>query len=229
MATVPRIVLRSVGYVEMVTRNSPDISGWRYGAANDLDTAFGGTTPMFTVDRDGAYRSPTIRQKRWGFSQSEYRGLTRVVYDPEDFWVAAGTLPHDTETAYMTLEERNAAGAFRPPGPILVVPVPGFFSTPRPVLNIAGTAPAVGAAVCSSAPPAGAMHVVFPQFTDFMSFNNTSANSIFLSFGEGMAEVEVATNTTMQLFQNVVSEIYIRASVASLFSAAFTVVNSGLP
>lgn len=227
MSTVPRLTMHSPGFVELVMRNSADVSAFRLRAANTLNLAFTTSTEMVTVARGATYRSRTIRQKRWGSSVYTTRGLTFVQYDPEDFWVAGGNLPHDGNTSYLVVEEQNAAGVFRPEGPILIIPPPGFFSTTRPNLIVSGTAPSV-AATTTGVPPEGALRFVLPRFADSTTITNSDgANSLFIAFGESSAEMEILFGQTVLLPDGAVSEVFIRGAGGAVdFTIFFAIVNA---
>jgi hypothetical protein len=227
MSTVPRLTTHSPGFVELVMRNSADVSAYRLRAANTLDLAFTTSTEMVTVARGTTYKSRTLRQKRLGTSIYTNRGLTFVQYDPEDFWVGGGNLPHDADTAYLVVEEQNAAGVFRPEGPILVIPPPGFFTTTRPALIVAGSAPNVAASP-TGIPPAGALHFVLPRFADSTTVTNSdAATSLYISFGENSAEMEILYGQSVLLPDGAVSDVFIRGGGAAVtFSIFFAIVNA---
>lgn len=226
MPTVPRLTERADRLVELVIRDKPDVRAYRFGAANTLDTAYAGTTAMFTVARGSTFRSPTIRRKRWGLTQYENRGRTRVHYDPENYWTAGGTLPHDADVSFLRIEEQSEAGPFRPAGPILIIPPPVFFVGTRPNLTVAGTAPNVVASA-TGLPPADALHFVLPRFADSTTVVNNGAASIFMSFNPGLPEIEVLPGQSTLLPDAAVSEVFIRGDGAAVpFSIFFAVVNA---
>lgn len=226
MPTIPRLTSRYERFVELVLRDRSDLGGYRLSAANTLDTAFSGATTMFTVARNSSYRSKNIRKRGLGRTQYETRGLTWVFYDPEDFWVGGGTLPHDADTGYLRVEEQNLDGTFRPAGPILVVPHPSFFTTTRPSLIVNGTAPNV-AATATGVPPTGALNFVLPRFADSVTLRNTGAATLFLAVDPGQTEIPIAAGTTLTLPDGAVSQLFVRGNGAiSAFTAYFAVVNA---
>ena len=222
----PRCTLRYANMVELVFQNQQDVQSWVVQAANSLDAAFAGATTMFTLGRGTTYRSNTIRRKKWGLTQYENRGLSRVTYDPEDFWAPAGTLPHDADTSYLRVQEVDAAGVTRPAGAILIIPAGGFYSGTKPKLTISGTAPNV-AASATGVPPAGSMHFVLPRAADYSAIYNTSAVSIFLSFAPGEAELEVPANSDRAFYNATVSEIFVRGDGATAGFSMYLAVNNG--
>lgn len=226
MSTTPRLVHRSTRQVEFVFRNKTGVAAWSVQAANTLDQAFTATTAMFRVIRDGTYRSPGIIGRRLGHTQYNDRGLARALFDFEDFWAPAGTLPHDKDQSYVRIREVDQGGALRPEGPVFVVPPPTFFVSPRPVLTLAGTAPSV-AATATGTPPTGSMHVITPRFFDYCGIRNRSgANDIYLSFGMGSPEILVPSGGTKDIYDAADSEIIIRGDGGTAaFDAQFAIVN----
>lgn len=226
MPTSPRLTYRYERFVELVFMNKADVSAYRVGAANTMDAAFAGTTAMFTVGQGATFQSPSLRKRRVGRSLYTNRGLTVAQYDPEDYWVGGGTLPHDAAGSYLRVSEQNAAGVFRPAGPILIVPPPGFFVTTRPNLTVSGTAPNV-AASATGVPPTGALHFVLPRFADSTTITNSGGASIYLSFNSGLPEFEILANQTVFLPDGAVSEVFVRGDGAAVpFSAFFAIVNA---
>jgi len=224
----PRLTERHAHLIEMVMFDSANVAGYRLSAANSLDAAFAGATAMFVVPHNGTFRSPSVVARRLGTTQYDNRGLTRVFYDPEDYWAPATTLPHDVDGSYVRLEEQKPDGSFRPPGPILVVPPPSFFTNTRPNLIVAGTAPNV-AASATLVPPPGAMHFVLPRFCDSVTVINTGGHDLYIGFNPGMPEFAVPSGTKSgQLLPDAaVSDVFVRGSGGTTtFSIFFALVNA---
>jgi hypothetical protein len=227
MPSVPRLTTHSPNFVELVFRNSPDVRAYRLRAANTLDDAFTASTELFTVQRGTTFKSRSLRQRRLGTSIYTNRGLTFVQYDPEDYWAPGGNLPHDMAMTYLRVEEQNAAGAFRPEGPILIIPPPGFFTTTRPSLVVAGTAPDVAANALGTT-PTGSLRFVLPRFADSTTITNSDvANSLFIAFSENTPEMEILFGQSVLLPDGAVSEIFLRGGGGAItFSIFFTIVNA---
>jgi len=229
MATVPRMTYRYNRQIELTLRQKANVNQYQLGAANTLDTAFAGTTAMFRVASGGTFRSPGIRKRRLGHTQYCNRGLSWVMYDPEDYWPSApAVLPHDSDISFVRVAEVDFTGALRPEGPILVLPPAKFFSTPRPVLTLQGTAPNV-AATPTGLPPTGSMHIIMPRFFDYCHITNkepVGGNSIWISFGDGMPEIEVIGGMSRDIYDAADHELLIRSEAGGvLFDAAFALVN----
>ena len=177
---------------------------------------------MFTVQAGLSWRSKDIRERKLGIRMEMNRGLTRTVFNPEEYFVVGGALPHDGEISFVRVEEQNPAGTFLSPGPILVMPPPGFFSTPRPSLTLSGTAPSV-TVPATGLPPADAMHIVLPRFCDNIRLQNLSTTDpLLVSFGLGMPLVSIAPETS-EIFYDAAFNDLIGAAVA--FDARCAIVN----
>jgi hypothetical protein len=226
MTTTPRLIEHSVNFIDLALRNRAGVQAYRIGAANTLDTAFAGTTAMFTVRKGRSFRSITLRRNNRGRTQESQRGLTRVMYDPEDY--AGGVIPHDNKATYLRVEEQNAAGVFLPEGPILIVPPPGFFNTGRPSLTVRGTAPAV-APSADETPPVGALHFVLPRFSDHVTIHNEGGVPLMVAFDDGLPEISIPTGAPQGLFDGTYSEVYVRGDGgAPAFSMYFSICNGEL-
>lgn len=227
MSTIPRIVTRSTGLVEMVLYNQPDIQGWVVGAANTLNTAAAGVNTLFQIQRGSSYLSRTIRVKRIGLSDTSNRGLSRALYDPEDFWQPGSTIPHDYEVAFLRVSEIAQDGVVRPPGPILVLPSMGFYTNTRPKLTLSGTAPNLSSSATGNPPP-GALHFALPRYADACTCINSGAHPLFISFAKGEPEFQIPSGIGPVYFNDgVMSEIYVRSSGGTTdFQMFFAIVNA---
>jgi hypothetical protein len=182
---------------------------------------------LFTVPASGSYRSASIQRKRLGINEYSSRGLTYCYYDLEDFWIPAGTLPHDSDVSFIRVAEISLDGVtVKPEGPILIVPPPAFYTNTRPGLTVQGTAPSV-AGLSTGLPPDGSLHFILPKFSDSVNIRNLGGASIFISFHTGLPEYEVPAGQTQQFFDAAMSDVYVRGSGAAIaFSAYFAIVNA---
>jgi hypothetical protein len=225
MTTTPRLIERHHNYADLSIRTRAGVTAYRVGAANTLDTAFAGTTAMFTANAGTSFRSKGIRQAKKGRLLESNRGLTRMVFDPEEYFVIGGALPHDNKVSFVRVEEQNPAGTFLSLGPILVMPPGGFFSSPRPSLVVKGTAPNV-AVTADLTPPAGALVFVLPKFSDHVTIVNEDVVTLFVSFDASQPEIPVAMGATLALFDGTYTTVYVRGDGATAaFSMYFAIVN----
>jgi hypothetical protein len=225
MTTTPRLIERHNNYADLSIRTRAGVIAYRVGAANTLDTAFAGTTAMFTAKAGTSFRSKGIRQAKKGRLLESNRGLTRMVFDPDEYFAVGGDLPHDNKMSYVRVEEQNPAGTFLSPGPILVMPPCGFWATPRPSLTLRGTAPNV-ATTADLTPPPGAMVFVLPRFSDHVTIVNEDAAALFVSFDSSMPEITVKAGATTALFDGAYNVVYVRGDGATVeFSMFFAIVN----
>lgn len=227
MSTVPRMTERSPRLVELVFHSKPGVTQFQVGAANTLDVAYAGTTPMFTFSATGTYRSPGVRKRRLGHTQYSNRGLARAHYDPEDFWVAGGTLPHDADLAYIRVAEVNPAGVVGAEGPVYLLPPPGLYTNPRPALSTSGTAPSVTIPT-TNLPPPEAMHLVVPRFVDNVRIQNLSGTDpLLVAFGVGQPLVSIPLETSETFYDGAFSDLILCGDgVAVPFDIRFSLVNS---
>lgn len=230
MATTPSLTLRANRQVELVFPHRRDLLAFEVAGEHTLDGAFAGATAMFQVRSGGTFRSPGIKARRLGLTQYNNRGLTRTTYDPEDYWVAAGDLPNDAQQAYLRVAEVAPDGTVQAQGPIYVVPPPNFFSNPRPVMTLRGTAPAV-VVPADLLPPPTAMHIVLPQFADNVRIQNLSASDeLLVSFGAGQPLLTLeptATGSAAEtLYDAAFKELFLCGNGATVaFGARIAVVN----
>lgn len=226
MTTTPRLISRYERRVELTLPDKSGIRGYLIGAANTLDTAFAGTTAMFEVPVGQSFRSPYIRGRRWHIDIYTLRTLTHVLYDPEDYWpLAPAVLPHDADISFVTASEVDPAGVVGLQGPILVAPPPAFFTSPRPSLSVAGTAPDVPSTP-TGLPPAGAMRFVLPRFSDNVRIRNLGGTTLYVAFGSGMPEIQIPAGTSETLYDAVTSEVFVHGVGAPVpFDARFAIVN----
>ena len=188
MAT-PHLGERSPGITELLVRSRPGVAQYRFEAANTVDQAFTGTTTMFTVPRDGMFRSPSLQRSSLSRVDGNYRGTTRAQINFDDY--AAATIHGDAAINFVRVTELDSTGAVMNTGPLMVVPPADFFTTPMRTISLTGTAPNPTSSG-TGLPPEGALVISFPRAVDAISiYNDDPANSLFVSLGDGMPEVEV--------------------------------------
>lgn len=226
MPTIPRVPMRVAQQTEFLIQDpGPDVSAYKFYAANSIGAAFSAPNYMFTVARLADYRSRTIVSRRWGLESGTLRGLTRAYINIEDFWQPATTLPHDAEQSYFSVAEVSASGIERPPGPIIVVPPPRFYDSPRPSMSVVGTAPSV-VGLSTGLPPAGALRFAVPRFSDHIRVRNTSGSLLYLTFDEGQPEMELPANESEVFYNASVSDVFVRGNGATpTFEFRFALTN----
>lgn len=220
MPTTPQLLERFTGVVELGMPTKSSVATYQVGAALSLNTAFAGTTNVFSVPNGGYFRSRTLRRNRINRTDEVSRGWTRASVNFDDF--ASPTVPGDVSLSFLRVTEVDLAGASGPEGPILVVPPPGFFSSSRKVLVLEGTSPNVSSTV-SGLPPAGCMQVVLPRFSDRVEFFNQGLADILLSFDAGTPEFTVSGGDSLRFEQSGVKELFIHSDGAT---ADFSVILS---
>lgn len=229
MSTVPDLVERHPGFVDLAIRRKSDVAAYQLSAANTLDAAFTAPTAMVTVPAGAMFQSRTVRNRGLGRTQESQRGLTRIHYNPEDFWTIGTNLPHDDDISYLRVEEVSNGGVVRPAGPILVIPSHGFWMAAQPAIQLQGTAPDVAASI-TGVPPAGAMHVVIPRHaTSVVIRNNSAPDLLYVSFDRNMPEQEFPNNYADSFTDGTVMEFYLRGQGSTpRFNIYLAVVNGSL-
>lgn len=228
MSSVPRIVERYPNFVDLAFHNKPGVRAYRVSGANTLNTAFTGTTAMFEVTQDTAYRSPGLRRKRLGFLNESTRGLTRALFDPEEFFTVGGTLPHDNQMGFLRVEEQNLAGVWRPAGPIMLLPPPTMYGISNPGIPLTGTAPNV-AATTTGSPHADCMHVVFPKAAHMVTVRNLSGvNALFFGNDPGLPMMEIPVDVeSMYIEAGTDTQVFLRGDGAAVDFVIYLSVNTG--
>lgn len=230
MSTVPDLVERYPGFVDLAIRTRPDVRAYRLSAANTLNAAFAAPTAFLTVQAGTIFQSRSVVRERLGRTQESHRGMTRIQYNPDDFWAGGGTLPHDIDVSYLVVEEQDQAGVFRPEGPILIVPSHGFFNSVQPAMQIVGTAPNV-ATTTTGVPPVGAMHFVIPRYSTSIAIRNLSAGiptSLYVSFDTNMPMQEFPNNFADVLQLGTVCDVFLRGEGATANFAIYLAVVNGV-
>jgi hypothetical protein len=216
MAT-PFLVDRYPGIIQMALTNRAAVASYRFGAANTLDLAFAGVTPLADVRKGTSFRSPTLVMSALNRCADSRKGQTRFSVDMNDY--ASATVAGDSATSFFRVSEINHAGTVLNPGPILVVPPTYFNTSPNRTLTLTGTAPNV-VATTTGIPPTGAMVIAFPVHGDDIVIYNDDdggGNPMFVSLGAGQPEIEVPYNTSNLTGPDMVlnyggSVVYIRSS-----------------
>lgn len=215
---------RHQGVVDLAISNNPTYRAFRVSGALTLDAAHSTSVAMMTVPMGQSYRSRTLRRRgNYGVDDSN-KGLTRIVFDPNDF--VGATLPGDDQVAFLRARGIDHGGTAQEEGPILVVPLPGFFSE-NVSLPVQGTAPNV-AALSSNYPPPDALWMRTPRVCGDATVVNAEAGggrSLFVSIG-GMPEFEIPADTSFT-FKNVGGVLFsFRGSGGTAaFRATFAIVN----
>lgn len=243
---IPSIQYRSPNQINMVFPILPGVPKIRvYGAAR-LNDAYGnvagvgggGALPMFEVQSGATYISQSLKARKLPAVEETNRGLTRMVFDPDDFATPAaapGTtyLPTDDQSLFLRIALWNpSTGVWNSPGPIMIVPPYDFFTTKEPVFTVSGKAPNMGIAAWPGAlpdflPPT-VLNFLVPGYSTTVSLVNLdSAKALFASFHPGMPPTVILPQGDMGLTGAGVPEFFIASPDANpWFTVRIAVVNS---
>jgi len=220
MEPSPFLVERHRRIVDLAVPNVATAASYVFGAAVTLDAAYAGVTAMFEVNAKSSYTSPSVLRSGENLVQESNRGLTRAMWNPDEF--SSASIPGDSLITFVRVAPRDFSGVLGGYSHILVVPPPDFFSSGRKNLILNGTAPNVAAGV-NNIPPQNAMKISLPHFADEIILYNNGGNPLYVSFGEGLQEAVVASNTHVQFKEAGVSELFLRGNTA--FMALCSIVN----
>lgn len=246
MTTQVELIEHSPNYLDLAIRSDPNVVRYRLNAARTINTAYvgqgkpgpvngvvgvAGTDQLIVVERDALFRSMFIKRRKLGMLDESNRGLTRIIYDPDEYVGATlDSAPPDQDTAYVRVQEfRYSTGAYGSEGPIFIVPPSNFFNTPKPLLNIAGTAPQTTTPpTAGSKPPSGSMVIVYPRMMNTFRITNDGANSLFIAFDPNWPMRLIAASATLEIDNAYTKYLVLAASGGtSAFSFFGSVVNSG--
>ena len=219
------LVERHPGVVDLSVRSRAGVASYVFGAALTLDAAHAGAGAIQTLAKDATYRSRTLARNGKNRVEESNRGLTRFSYDPVDY--ASATVPGDASISFLTVSEVDTAGNNLGPGRILVIPPPGFFASGRSMLPLSGTAPNVSG-LSSGLPPADAMAVDFPRFTDDVTIYNDGADSLYIAFMKGTPEIEITTGENLSFTQTGATTLFIRGDGATVAFRLIAVLVNGI-
>jgi hypothetical protein len=220
-----QLIGRHQGVVDLAITNNPTYRAFRVSGGLTLDAAFAAPVAMMTVPVGRDYRSRTLRRRgNYGVDDMN-RGLTRIVYDPNDF--VSATLPGDEQVAFLRVAGIDHGGIAMPEGPVLIVPLAGFLSFENVSLPVRGTAPAV-AALTSNYPPSDALWLRTPRASGDVTVVNAEAamgDSLFVSIA-GMPEFEIPADSSFT-FKNAGAVLFsFRGEGGTVaFRATFAIVN----
>ena len=242
---IPSIQYRSPNYINMTFPILAGVQKIRVSGASRINDAYGnvagvgggGPIPMFEVSSGATYSSPSVKARKIPFEDTN-RGVTRMVIDPDDFATpaqAAGTsyLPTDDQTLFIRIETWNpVAGAWNPPGPIMIIPPYDFFTTKEPVFTVTGLTPnmALGAwpAGLPDFMPPTVMNFMLSAYSQTISVGNLDpARVLFASFHPGMPPTVILPQSDMGLTGAGVPEFFVGCPDGNTwFTLRIAVVNS---
>jgi len=245
---IPSIQYRTPNQINMTLPVRPGIDRFEIRGAARLVDAYGtvagltggGALPMFQITNGGDFRSKGIRMRRLPAIEESSRGLTRMVFDPDDFATpvqVSGTtyLPGDDQVLFLRVAAHDqASNTFLPEGPIMIVPSYDFFTTKEPTLTVTGQAPnlAVGAFPPNipDAMPAESLNFLLPAYSTTVSIKNLEAAAgqpLFVSFHPGTPPTVLMPGDDISLTGAGIPEFFIGSPNGNAwFSIRMAVVNS---
>ncbi len=213
---------RQPNYIDMSISKEAGIVHYSVMAANTLNHAYGaangvggtGCVELFTTNMGREFQSATIREKKLHVAHGagRQRQVTRMIFDPSDFFDPVGEpkVPSDTQLMFMRIRKfSEALDGYEDQGPINIVLPKHFLQGVRPVLTLHGNAPAI-ASTGGDFPEEEAMHFHLPMFSSSVYVSNLSdASSLHISFNPGMPTVVVPPSGDFAMYDVNVMEVLI--------------------
>lgn len=222
---------RSPNQINLTLPNRDSVLSYEIRGASRLNDAYGavmgttgfGTLPMMTVQNGGEFRSRGILSRRLPAVEESRRGLTRVVYDPDDYATpvtsVAAYLPSDDQTVFLRVRPTFKTGALGSEGPIFIVPPADFFSTKEPVFTVTAQAPNLAIGAFPSIPDflnPGVLNFLLPAYATTVSIRNLDpvlgGFPIFVSFHPGMPPTVLMPGDDISLTGAGVPEFFVASS-----------------
>lgn len=243
---IPSISYRSQNQINMTLPKREGILRYNIRGAATLLDAYGanmglagfGTKPMFTLENGGEFRSRSILSRRLPAVEESRRGLSRAVFDLDDFAtpfvVGDSHIPSDDFTLFMRVEAVDTAGTVLPEGPIQCIPPYDFFSTKEPVFTVTARAPnlAIGA-FPPNLPEAlvpGVLNFLLPAYNTTISIRNLEApggTPLFMGFHPGMPPTVLMPGDDVSLTGSGAPEFFVASPDGNAwFTVRIAVVNS---
>lgn len=242
MRNVINLVDRGPNYMDLMIRVDPSVSAYRLLLARTINDAYdltggAGTNGVFGVNAPfqypvdiptkATYRSDLIVQRGLGRLDESIRGQTRIILDLSQYYGPANpSVPADYELLFLRVQEFNVAtGAFGPPGPIVIIVPPQFFSSIPAGITLAGTAPNTGS-MAGTPPSDNAMWIVLPRYCATSNVvNRDNTNDLLMAWDYGQTSAAIEANQTFSLtsvsYKNVLLEA---VGGTANWTAAFSIV-----
>jgi len=203
MSTVPDLLYRFPGMVDLKFNHVPGVSKFRLKAHTNLNDAYGsgggvggsGTDTLFEVTSGSNFFSPSVQKKRPQLPGT-IKNATRVVFSGSDYSLPTNGIPLDDQIMFLRIQEFHVgSNAWLPEGPIKIIFPPRFTHVANPALTLSGSAPGVSG-VRGNSPPNTSLRITFPfQARSFTITNLDGSNELLLSTGEFLPLHEIPANT----------------------------------
>jgi len=217
---------RQNNYIDMMLSQEGGVSQYRVSAANTLDHAYGntngvggsGTESLFTAPAGVGFRSHSIKKNKRHVvhGAGRDRGVTRMIFDPDDFFdpVGAPLIPSDDQIMFMRIEKfSDALDDFEAQGPINIVLPKDYIQGVRPVLTLHGTAPGLASSP-GDFPPEAAMHFHLPMFSSSIWIKNLGAagEDLHVAFHPGMPMIQLTSGEELGLYDVNAMEVLVSSN-----------------
>jgi len=153
---------------------SPTLEG-----AYDLNPATTGLVEILELSPQQVYVSPSLKRQGREKQMGSNRGITRVVFNINDFSVNDPNVPNDDQQFYLRVQEVDMSGTGTSFSPILIVPPPEFYYFQQGTLTLVATIPDTGLNQ-GDLPNNSAISFIVPKFASYVHMLQTGGTGQLL-------------------------------------------------
>lgn len=209
---------RKKNYVNIVIPLKEGVAGYKVFVANSLANAYDITDSVniFDVNHNKVFLSPSIKKnKNPHYELGTNRKITRIVFDPMDYYDQTNNTTTDDQQFYLRVQEVNKSGLATVLSPILVVPPAAFFMFPSGSLTLAHPAvPNDNNVAAGDLPSPTDLSFVVPNYLNFFRLHvpNGTTKNLLYSPSAGMPYVQVTEGDVLNLFSIANNQFFLACS-----------------
>ena len=165
------------------------------------------------VKSGSVFRSPSLVRKKQEMQMGSNRGITRVIFDPMDYYDPTAKVPTDDQQMYVRIRGINSLGTVLNFSGILVVPPPNFYKFPSGAMTMIHNAvPNLDSKVVGDLPSIKDLHIIVPSFVNFFRIHCSAVGpnnqDLLYSPNAGMPYIRVKNNDDLSIFGNANNEFF---------------------
>ena len=197
---------RRANIVNVLIPLKEGVASYKVYVANSLANAYtlANAVNVFDVVHNKVFLSPSIKSKRNPhYELGVNRKVTRIVFDPMDYYDPAKNLPTDEQQLYLRVQEVNKNGLATTLSPILIVPPANFFMYPSGAITLAhGAVPNDNNVSAGDLPSATDLSFIVPNYLNYFRLHvpTGTAQNLLYSPNAGMPYVQVTEGGVLSLF-----------------------------
>ena len=198
--------MRKANIVNVVIPLREGVANYKVYVSNNLANAYdpSGLVNIFDARANKVFFSPTIKNRtNPKYELGVNRKITRLVFDPMDYYDPTTNTPKDDQQIYLRVQEVNENGSSLGFSPILIIPPPNFFMYPTGAITLVHNAVENNGGVSvGDLPHRSDLSVIVPNYLNFFRIfvPQASAKALLYSPNAGMPYVPVPVGGTLNLF-----------------------------